>query len=146
MIGGDRQSAEPAGELVQHQAGGDLGGVDRAPGGAAAGLGLGLREQGPGIMLPPLLLGDRQHPDHFPQHSPIDPAAATVLHRPPDRCATGDAVDAAEDDVVDDLRRPKPFRDHVDDQRWLNFQHRRPQGSHLGLPAVGRPITLGGDV
>ena len=38
----DRLAPQPPGQLVEHQAGGDVGRVDRAPRGAAAGLGLGL--------------------------------------------------------------------------------------------------------
>ena len=51
----DRLAAKPAGKLVKHQPGGNVGRVDRAPRGASAGLGLGFRDSSGGAVATTLL-------------------------------------------------------------------------------------------
>src|SRR6185369_10339122 len=72
--------AEPASELVEHEAGGDVGGVDGAAGRAAAGL----VEEGGGVMSAAGFFGDGQNADDFAEHAAVGPEAAEIAGGAPD--------------------------------------------------------------
>ena len=89
-------STQPAGELVDHEPGGDVGGVDRGFGGTRAGLGLGLLEQRRRVVLSGPRGGGGEDAYRFAQHATVAPELAAVANGSPDGGAGGDAVDAAE--------------------------------------------------
>jgi len=91
----DGYLAEPAGELVQHQAGGDAGRINRAARRAAALLRLVLWEKGCLVVLPTMCVGGREHADDFAQHATVGPEAAAALGAAPNGAAGRDRVDAA---------------------------------------------------
>ena len=68
---------------MQHQSGRNIGRVDRAASRAASNQGLGLIKQGRGIVLPPHVVGDREDPKYFAQHSPVGPEASIQMSRTP---------------------------------------------------------------
>ena len=73
----DGLTAKPAGELVQHEAGGDVGGVDGASGRAAAGLCFRLPKKGCGVVIAAHFIRHHQHPDHFAKHPRVGPELAS---------------------------------------------------------------------
>ncbi len=61
---------------MQHQAGGDAGGVDRAASSALALLGLGLLKQCRWVVLTASVVGDAENSHGFAEHSAVGPELA----------------------------------------------------------------------
>ena len=71
---------------MEHQAGGDVGRIDRAVRGTAAGGGSRLVEQSCGVMVSALVVRDRHDTQHFAEHPAVTPESAHGVCRPPNGC------------------------------------------------------------
>lgn len=94
---------------MDHQASGDHSGVDGASGSALPWLGVGLRKERRRVLVATGAIRHREHANHLPQHSSIDPETAAVLDGPPNYGSRRDAVDAAKDGLAHGLLGPKPI-------------------------------------
>ena len=146
QIGVGFDSPQPAGELVDHQSGSDVGGVDRGFGGTRSGLGFGLVEQRRGVVLSGHRVGSGEDSHRFAQHAAVAPELATVADGSPDGGAVGDAVDAAEDCFADTQVRAEPGGDLRDGDLGIEGADVVGSGCHLRLADVGLQVALGGDV
>ena len=96
-----RHPAQPASELVDHEPGGNRGGIDRAAGGAAADLGFGLPEERRRVMLPADVVGHGEHADHLRQHPAVSPETTPCALPTPDRGTGVDRVHRAKHGLAD---------------------------------------------
>ncbi len=143
-IGGEL--AEPAGELVGEEAGSDGGGVERAFGGAWAGLSVGLGEERRGVVSATRFVGGGEESQNFAAHAAIGPETSLRAERSPDRRSGGDAVDRTEDRVPHRQPRPIAVGDHGDRQRRLNFEQRVAEGLDLEAAEITMTVALRGEV
>ncbi len=139
-------AAEPAGELMQHESGRDVGSVDRRARGTAAWFGFGLVEQRRSVMVAVRRVCHGQDSHDLAQHSAVGPEVARRGHRFPDRRARGDRIDAAEDRFADLLLRPKAVLDRLDLDGGINLSDIVSGCGDFRLANVGRSIALGRDV
>lgn len=108
-------------ELVQHQARRDHGTVDGTAVGAGASLGLSLREEGGGIVLPGVFVGGGEDPHHFSQHPAVAPVCGVTFRGAPDGGAGSDRIDTAEDDLPDMVPGAIPVGNRLDLQLRIHL-------------------------
>ena len=137
---------QPAGELVDHQSGGDVGGEDRGFGGTGTGLCFGLVEQRGGVVFFGGWIGGGEDAHRFAQHAAVAPELAAVADGSPDGGAGGDGVDAAEDCFADGQIRAEPGCDRGDGDLGIEGTDVVGGGCHLELAEIGLQVALGGDV
>lgn len=139
-------AAEPASELMQHESGCDVGGVDRRARGAAAWFGFSLVEQSRGVMVAIRGVRHGQDAHDLAQHSAVGPEAAHRGHRFPNRRACGDRIDAAEGCFADLHLGPKTILDGFHLDRGINLSDIVGGRGDFRLADVGRSIALSRDV
>ena len=143
-IAGDR--SQPAGELVEHEAGGDVGGVEGGLGGAGAGLGFLLGEEGGGVVLLRGGVGGGEDSEDFAAQAGVGPEEVAVLEGAPDGAPGGDGVDAAEDGFAGVEVGAVAVRDHGDCDVRIDLEDVGRSGTDFEMVDVSFPVPLSRDV
>ena len=137
---------EPAGELVQHETGREVGGVDGAAGGAGTGLSFGLFEERRGVMIATARIGGTQDAKDFAQHAAVAPEGARLVDGAPDRGPCGNRIHAAEDRLASLLARAKPVGNGGHCDRGVDVMNDLGGRRDFGRTEVASVIALRGDV
>ena len=138
--------SQPAGELVEHEASGDGGGVDCALGGAGAGLGIGLGEEGGGVVVAGGGGGGGEDAEDFAAHAGVGPELVAVLGGAPDGGAGGDGVDAAEEGFAEFQLGAEPVGDRQNLNLGVDAAELFGGGENLEFTEVFVQVALGGDI
>ena len=138
--------SQPAGELVEHEASGDVGGVDCGFGGAGAGLGFGLGEEGGGVVLLGGGVGGGEDAEDFAAHAGVGPEEVAVLDSTPNGGAGGDGVDAAEEGFAGVEGGAVAVGDNGDCDVRIDLEDVGRSGTDFEMVNVSFPVPLSRDV
>ena len=131
---------------MEHEASGDVGGVDCGFGGAGAGLGIGLGEEGGGVVLLGGGVGGGENSEDFAAHAGVGPELGAVLGGAPDGGAGGDGVDGAEHRFAGFEVGAVAVGDGRDDDLGIDRVDLVSGGGDLELAEVAVQVALGGDI
>ncbi len=131
---------------MEHQRGGEVGGVDGGLGGAGAGLGFLLGEQGGGVVGLGFFGGGGEDSDDFSEHSAVGPELGFLFDGSPDGGAGADRIHTAERCFANVVVRAVAVEDRENLDVGVDAFDMIGGGFDLGATEVVFEITLGGDV